>query len=212
MPEYCQIETIVQCNQQTFPLALDQLSQFFSRLGYEHSELVSWISQITWPSADEERSVDILNLPKMIALNRLKPLPCAGLEVLIERGTNPIASDDGWLKPSILFDAAAIRDTSTGIYKPEVGNTLWSLFPQLAGMFRDGGIYLTDEWQEGRVLWAIAGIRQEVNPWAFDLALIPKALTHRFGLTPKIFQQTALNNWVGFARGDRWTRLPWVSG
>jgi len=209
MPEYCQVETIVQCNQQTFQLALEQLAKFLSQLGYEHTELIPWFSQITWPSSDEERDAHILLLPKMIVLSRLKPLPCAGLEILIQRGTNPISSDDGWLKLSILFDAEIVKDISTGIYKPEVGKTLWYLLQQLAGVFRDGGIYFTDEWQEGRVLWTVAGMRQEVNLWAFDLALVPKTLTSRFGVTPKVFQRIALDDWVGFARSDRWARLPW---
>jgi hypothetical protein len=211
MPEYFQVEKIEQVNQQTFQLALDKLSKFFSQLGYEYAELIPWISQITWPSFDEDRSVYTLHLPKLIVLNKLEPLPCAGLEVLIERNTNPTSSEEGWLEFKILFDAETIEDVSTGIYRPEVGKPLWYLFQQLASVFIEGGIYFTDEWQEGRTPWTIADIKQEINLWAFDLALVPKALISRFGETPEIFQHIALDDWVGFARGDRWTRLPWDS-
>ncbi|MGB8347218.1 MAG: hypothetical protein WCD86_20190 [Ktedonobacteraceae bacterium] len=212
MPEYCQVETVVQCNQHTFQLALEQLSKFLSQLGYKHTELIPWISQITWSSSDEDRDAHILNLPKTIVLNRLEPLPCAGLEVLIQRDVNPISSNDGWLKPGILFDAETVRDISTGRYKPEVGKTLWYLFQQLAGVFREGGIYFTDEWQEGRVVWTVAGLRRELNLWAFDLALIPNTLAIRFGTTPEVMQRIDLGDWIGFARSDRWPRLPWNGG
>jgi len=210
MPEYAQVETTMQCSQQTLQLVLEQFTQMLHSLRYESTELISWLRQITWPPFDEEGSVDFLISPTSIYLGESDILRCAGLQILIRKNSKPGFSEDGWLTLSIFFDAESLREKGTGFYLSKVGRRLWMLLQQVAGVFKNGGVYFTDEFQEGQTVRALISPAQDKDLWAFDLALVPDHLINYFGEVPELFQRVTTNNWIGFARRDRWVILPWT--
>jgi hypothetical protein len=208
MPEYCQIQMAIKCTEQEYRSTWERFEKLLSTFGYDHKILLSELFQSSWP-VDEEVGGDILLMPALIGSDQVGKIACAGLEVQIRTEPGTPFVEEGWVILNILFEAEQIRTASHSQYIAGVGRILWFLMEVTSRTFGGWGVYLTDEWQEGRTIYSLTSGSNDGAIWNFDLALIPFALVDRFSRMPQEFERTDLEAQVGFAQRERWLRLPW---
>lgn len=207
MPDYVQIQTYATCDQWTFESVLARYRDVLERLGCCDQQLFTWLSQITWPTSEEDSFGDIYASP--FTLSSDGTVSCAGMAVSLytEPGAPTLEIRPAWLGCNLLFEADSLRMAHSSLYKPETGVTLWHIMCELESSYREVGVYLTDEWQENLAWRALA--EETGSLWAFDLAIFPREQAEHFAVVPAGFQGTMVGRDFGFAQENRWTVLPW---
>ncbi len=211
MSEYTQIQTYARSDQHTFSSILRKYRIVLERLGCDDQQVIEWLSQLSWPTSDDDSFGDIYASPFILSPAAEKQITCAGLAVsLFMVSPVPILEETQpcWVGLNLLFEAEELRIDGLSTYQPEAGEILWHIMRELASSFREIGVYFTDEWQENRSWRAITEGRGEA--WAFDLAIFPRELSKHFSVLPAGFQGTLVAQDFGFAQANRWSRLPWV--
>jgi hypothetical protein len=210
MPEYIQIQTYAKCNEDTFTTLLRRYRDVLRQLGCEDHHVLTWLSTLPWPTTEDDMFGDIYASPFTLSPDNIDDIACAGLHVSVfsYSAVPSIEEMPTWIGLNLLFDAETLKNGKTDRYHPGVGATLWQIMLELIEAFPEMGVYLTDEWQENRS-WRVL-TEGEGNPWAFDLAIFPRRLSHDFEPSPPEFEGTVLEQAFGFALEKRWETLPWV--
>jgi hypothetical protein len=208
MPDYIQIQTYATCDKLTFEDVLARYRDVLERLGCNDRQLLAWLSQIAWPSSEEDGFGDIYASPFTLTAGG-GTVTCAGTAVSLytEQGVPTQEIRPAWLGLNLLFEADSLRIEHSSLYRPEISATLWHIMRELEGSFREIGAYLTDEWQENLAWRALA--EETGSPWAFDLAIFPREQAEPFAVVPAGFQGTMVGRDFGFAQENRWMVLPW---
>lgn len=209
MPNHLQIQTYTICNQTTFPFVLQRYWEALSQLGCTDQQVRNWLTDICWPTSDDDAHGDIYASSVTLA-PVAEEITCAGIEVslYIQQGVPTIEEPPSWVNFNLLLDMNQLKTDSTAVYKPGSGRILWPILSELSGTFPEIGAYFTDEWQENQTWRAI--VENSGDPWAFDLAIFPRALAKHFEMVPAGFQGTVIDGGFGFAPANRWSILPWV--
>ncbi len=210
MPEYIQIQTYAKCNEDTFTTLLKRYRDVLRQLGCEDRHVLTWLSTLSWPTSEDDMFGDIYAAPFTLSLDNMNDITCAGSHVSVFSSSAAPSIEElpTWLGLNLLFDSETLKNGKTDMYYPGVGASIWQIMLELSVAFPEMGVYLTDEWQENRT-WRVL-TEGEGNPWAFDLAIFPRRLSHDFEPTPAEFEGTALEQAFGFALEKRWEMLPWT--
>jgi hypothetical protein len=210
MPEYIQIQTYAKCNEDNFTTLLRRYRDVLRQLGCEDRGVLTWLSALSWPTTEDDMFGDICASPFTLSLDNMDDIACAGLHILVfsYSAVPSIEELPAWIGLNLLFDSETLKNDKTDRYHPGVGAILWQIMLELIATFSEMGVYLTDEWQENRT-WRVLA-EGEGNPWAFDLAIFPRRLSHDFEPTPPEFEGTVLEQTFGFALEKRWETLPWI--
>ena len=207
VPDYIQIQTYATCDKWTYQEVIARYRDVLERLGCDDQQLLEWLSQISWPTSEEDSFGDIY--AASFTLTTGGTLSCAGMDISLysEAGAPTMEVRPAWLGFNLLFDAYSLRQEHSSLYKPEVVAPIWHVMRELESVFREIGVYLTDEWQENQAWRALA--EETGNPWSFDLGIFPREQAEHFAVVPAGFQGTLVERDFAFAQENRWTTLPW---
>lgn len=89
----------------------------------------------------------------------------------------------------------------------EDARALWALMLALHEALPSAPIYLCREENEGEAWLSLVADDDEC--WAFDAAILPRAIATKMGRSPAWFERTALLSALGFADEARFTCPPW---
>ncbi|HEY4386419.1 MAG TPA: hypothetical protein VGN34_18330 [Ktedonobacteraceae bacterium] len=206
MSDYVLLQTYATCNPDTFQVVIQCYRILLERLGCIDQQVFSWLTELQWPTSDEDNFGDIYALPFAVT----PTLSCDGMTVtLYDTPAVPSVEDPpAWLGFNLLFDTSNVHQDHSTVYVPGFGTQVWSIMRALANEFPEIGVYLTDEYQENHA-WRALAENAGADPWAFDLAIFPRNLAEHFAEVPSGFQGTVLEKKFGFALQNRWQALPW---
>jgi hypothetical protein len=210
MAEYIQIQTYAQADAETFPEIVRRYRVIIEKFGIDDARVLEWLQSLTWPVSEEEGFGDIYASSFVLSPHSQYPIRSTGMDVTLHTITPVQSMEDipPWVGFNLLFEEDDLRIGTSSVYKPSIGGILWRVMRELAPIFNEVGVYLTDEWQENRSWRAVA--EDEGEPWSFDLAIFPRELAEHFSSVPAGFQGTVIPQGFGFAQSNRWQRLPWL--
>lgn len=209
MPEYAQIQTYAECDEDAFYNMTEQYRGVLEQLKCTNTAMLDWLTDMQWPTSDDDDFGDIYAASFTLTPHDAQPILCAGMDVAIYTAipVHSLEEQFPWVGINILFDMADLHADSTSVYKAGVGASLWQIMGELAQVFHEVGVYFTNEWQENRSWRAI--IEDTREPWSFDLGIFPRELADHFSHIPVGFQGTVTPQSFGFAQTNRWLTLPW---
>ncbi|GHO86564.1 hypothetical protein [Dictyobacter formicarum] len=204
-----QIQTFASCTQATFPAVLQRFQHALRLLGSNDQQVLSWITDITWPRNDNDAFGDIYAAPLRLAPPAAPTIECAGIEVsLYTQPAIPSLEElPSWIGFNLLIESEQLQEDIPAPYTREAGESIWSILQILARDFTEVGAYFTNEWQENQVWRAI--VETAGDPWVFDLGIFPRKLATHFEMVPAGFKGTLTDAGFGFAQLNRWQQLPW---
>jgi hypothetical protein len=209
MSEHVQIQTYATYTQQTLQEILQRYQDVIAHLGCDDPQALTWISQIEWPTGDDDSFGDIYAAPFQLTTDQKQSIDCIGMSISFytQLAVPSIEVLPTWIGFNLLFDAQSLRKEHTSAYTAEAGVIIWHLMAVLAKSFREIGVYFTDSWQEN-LSWRV--LSEDVgDPWSFDLAIFPRTQAKHFAVVPSGFQGTMIEQDFCFAQENRWVTLPW---
>jgi hypothetical protein len=204
-----QIQTYASCTQDTFTDTLMRYHDALIRLGCTDTQVLDWLTSITWPTSDDDSFGDIYAAPVTLAPTGNEQITCAGIEVSLyaQSAIPTIEEPPSWVGFNLLFDTEQLKQEIIAPYSEEIGYTLWHILRTLASTFTELGAYLTDQWQEN-LTWRSL-VENTGDPWVFELGIFPRSLSEHFKMVPAGFEGTLVDGSFGFAQSNRWVTLPW---
>jgi hypothetical protein len=209
MSEHVQIQTYATCTQQTLQEVLQRYQNVIAHLRCDDPQALAWISQIEWPTTDDDTFGDIYAAPFRLTTDQKQGIDCIGMSISFytRLAVPSIETLPTWIGFNLLFDAQSLRQEHTSAYTAEAGVIIWHIMSDLAKSFREIGVYFTDSWQDN-LSWRV--LSEDVgDPWSFDLAIFPRTQAKHFAVVPSGFQGTLVENDFCFAQENRWVTLPW---
>ncbi|GCF07157.1 hypothetical protein [Dictyobacter arantiisoli] len=205
-----QIQTYATCTQVTFPDILYRYREALIQLGCTNQQVLEWITEITWPTSDDDSFGDIYAAPVRLTPPDTAGLECVGIEISLygEAAVPSLKDLPTWVGFNLLIDTEQLPPGSTEVlFSAQVGRTIWQILQVLARNFTEIGAYLTDEWQDNQT-WRIIA-ESAGDPWVFCLGVFPRQLASYFIEVPAGFKGTVVDAGFGFAEVNRWQKLPW---
>ncbi|GCE19161.1 hypothetical protein [Dictyobacter kobayashii] len=204
-----QIQTFASCTQATFPAVLKRYQHTLKLLGCEDQQVLSWITDIAWPTTDDDAFGDIYAAPVLLAPQDTPTIECSGIEIsLYTQPAIPSLEElPSWIGFNLLIESEQLQEDIPAPYSREAGESIWRILQVLAQNFTEVGAYFTNEWQENQVWRTIA--EKAGDPWVFDLGIFPRKLAAHFEMVPAGFKGTVTDAGFGFAQLNRWQQLPW---
>ena len=204
-----QIQTYASCIQDTFTDTIMRYRDALILLGCTDTQVLDWLTSITWPTSDDDNFGDIYAAPVTLAPTGNEQITCTGIEVSLyaELAMPTIEEPPSWVSFNLLFDTEQLKQEIIAPYSAEIGFTLWHILRTLASTFTELGAYLTDQWQEN-LTWRSL-VENTGNPWVFELGIFPRSLSEHFKMVPAGFEGTLVDGSFGFAQSNRWVTLPW---
>jgi hypothetical protein len=206
---HAQIQTYVSCRQDTFTAAIMRYRDALIDLGCTDTQVLDWLTSITWPTSDDDSFGDIYAAPVTFSPASHKPITCAGIEVSLytQPAIPTIEEPPSWIGFNLLFDTKQLKQEIIVPYSAEIGFTIWHILRTLVSTFKELGAYFTDQWQEN-LTWRSL-VENSGDPWAFELGIFPRSLSEHFKMVPAGFEGTLVDGSFGFAQSNRWVTLPW---
>ena len=206
-----QIQTYASCTQKIFVETIMRYHDALIRLGCTDTQVLDWLTSITWPTSDDDAFGDIYAASVRLAPAGYEPIICAGIEVsLYAQLAVPTVEDmPSWIGFNLLFDVQELKQEIIVPYDAKTGQIIWHILRTLSGTFKELGAYFTDQWQEN-LTWRSL-VENTGDPWAFELGIFPRSLSEHFEMVPAGFEGTVVDSCFGFAQSNRWVTVPWNS-
>lgn len=178
---------------------------FLMGIGYKEDSIDEQLSEIKWLDLQDYGFISTLpvrNIPFGIMEIPVSP----HIDGFIREAMPEIGMP--WIEMSLTIDLEVVTlSPHSWRYKAGMGGPLWQLVRTYSSLFRESGIYITDDAGNGQPWYAIHGANRDL--WMFDLALIPKHLAKLFVNIPSSHTTTQFEYGNAFARTDAWDVLPW---
>lgn len=214
MPNYVQVQTYATCTRANFSTVLLRYRQTMQQLGCSDQQVLTWLSQLTWPEGDDDYFGDIYAAPVQLSPTNADPIECDSIDIVLypNIAVPSIDKPPVWIGFNLVFETTPLQtevDGLPGPYPASVAHTFWQILQTISTSFFELGVYFTDEWQENLAWRAI--VEQTGEPWNFDLGLFPRHLARFFEDIPAGYQGTVVDGGFGFAQINRWQSLPWLA-
>ena len=208
MPEYHQIQTTVACEPSRFPEMAERFARVLREIGCSSPALDTWIAALHWEGAELAEGVARPWIGFELAGAGLTAAPC-----VISGGPDIYPRFSGtWVQFDLLFESASIEDNSRFPevrFEPGLAPALWTAVSAFADGFPDHGVFLTNEWSDGRP-WEgmVEGDAEKL--WSFDLGLVPEAMAPLFAAVPETHWSRREDGRLAFADRRSWSAPPWM--
>ncbi len=204
-----QVQTYASCTQDTFSDVIMRYHHALTHLGCTDTQVLAWLTSITWPSSDDDNFGDIYAAPVTLAPANHEHITCSGIEVSLyaQSAIPTIEEPPSWVGFNLLLDTQQFKQEIIAPCSAEIGFTVWHILRTLHNTFKELGAYLTDQWQEN-LTWRCL-VENIGDPWAFELGIFPRSLSEHFKMVPAGFEGTLVDGSFGFAQSNRWVTLPW---
>lgn len=177
--------------------------RFLDDIGYINEDIEQWISSFSWESLID------FGFASMHTWNSIDvdgKMYNVAPSVVGFSGNSDI--DIPWIEFNLLFEPHAITySPHDWKYRPDAGRDIWKIMRLLFAIFKQSGVYLTDEVNDSQTWYAISGIDGKL--WSFDLAIVPKSFSAYFSNLPSDYERFDVNADIAFIRSDAWITYPW---
>ena len=209
METWAQIQTYSSCMQDTFTNIIMCYRDTLMHLGCTDTQVLDWLTSITWPTSEDDSFGDIYAAPVTLAPPDCHPITCAGIEVSLyaQLAVPTIEEVPSWVSFNLPFDIQELKQEIIAPYDVKTGYTIWRILCTLSNTFKELGAYFTDQWQEN-LTWRSL-VENTGDPWAFELGIFPRSLSEHFKMVPAGFAGTLIDGSFGVAQSNRWVTLPW---
>jgi len=204
-----QIQTYASCTQQNFTEKLQLFRLALEHLGCDDPDILSWVTDITWPESEDDSFGDVYAAPVILTPPDAKSLTSVGIEISLYTtlAVHSLEEIPSWISFNLLLESEELRPDTTEPYTRAEGRSIWYILLELAENFTEVGAYFTEDWQDNQAWRAL--IEGSADPWIFELGIFPRALAPHFQEVPAGFQGTVTPGGFGFAQSNRWQMLPW---
>lgn len=200
MPELSNIQTYEKLIGTDYQSTLDRFKTVLQRIDLWNDEVKKAFDEFAWKVEDNGFVYSSIQVGHFVT--KLSNIPVRPL-VLVYTPAIDKSIHDNWIVCNLLVEAEMLRSILPGDYHNTTYDFVKVLTSEMHKVFKQTGVYFTDEAQDGQDFDGIRGNKEKL--WQFDYAIIPLALEQTYSTPPLTHKIIRHDNYLEAWYIDRWT-------
>ncbi|EFH83426.1 hypothetical protein Krac_4383 [Ktedonobacter racemifer DSM 44963] len=198
MPELTSLQTLVCCDEHSFPSVTEKVAQTLGRMGVLNDAVEKWLLRAQWPSSfDPDFPYAFLEPDSPVTIKSGDEVYQARVFFFFDPAPEKPGEYDHLVELSLLFPTEPMQRKGDIVFSQNAGRLCWQILREFTTTFPEFGMYVTNEarmWSRQRRL---KNVVRAASSGLLRWRSFPKLCLKSFCPFPKIVSVLLVSNGAG---------------